>query len=89
MRLILIYLLLSFIGVEISLPPGDEWPDWRGPSRDGTWTEKGVLTKFDFDEFDIKWRVPVSSGYSGPTIESGKVYLTDRQTRPDQVERVL
>ncbi len=89
MRLILIYLLLSFLGLEIKSPSGDEWPDWRGPLRDGTWTEKGVLTKFDFDEFDIRWRVPVYSGYSGPTIESGKVYLTDRRTRPDPVERVL
>jgi outer membrane protein assembly factor BamB len=89
MHFILIYLLLSFLSVELNPPPGEEWPDWRGPFRDGTWTEKGVLTRFDFDEFDIKWRVPVSSGYSGPSIAGGKVYLTDRQTRPEQVERVL
>jgi outer membrane protein assembly factor BamB len=89
MQILIIYLWIFSFVIGIKLPSGDEWPDWRGPFRDGTWTEDGVLTRFDFEEFDIKWRVPVSSGYSGPTIEGGKVYLTDRQTRPDQVERVL
>ena len=24
----------------------DEWPDWRGPNRDGTWQETGVKKTF-------------------------------------------
>ena len=89
MQLILIYLLISFFAIKINSPSGDEWPDWRGPSRDGTWNEKGVMKRFDFDEFEIKWSVPVSTGYSGPTIQDGRVYLTDRLTKPGQAERVL
>jgi len=67
----------------------DEWPDWRGPNRDGTWYEKGIITKFDTNPLTIKWRIPVSAGYSGPTVADGRVYVTDRVRRPDEIERVL
>ena len=72
MHIILIYLLISFFAIEINSLSGDEWPDWRGPSRDGTWNEKGIMKRFDFKEFKIKWSAPVSTGYSGPTIQDGR-----------------
>ncbi len=68
---------------------GDEWPDWRGPGRDGTWHETGVMTQFDSPQVKIKWRVPVSSGYSGPTVADNRVYITDRVTNPTEIERVM
>jgi outer membrane protein assembly factor BamB len=67
----------------------DEWPDWRGPDRDGVWQEDGIIKKFETDQIKIKWKVPVNAGYSGPSIEDGKVYLTDRIARPEEQERVL
>ncbi|NUQ62959.1 MAG: PQQ-like beta-propeller repeat protein [Pirellulales bacterium] len=65
-----------------------EWPQWRGPNRDGVWTETGVVDKFDSAEVPLKWRVQVSSGYSGPTVATGRVYVTDRVTEPKEIERV-
>jgi len=67
----------------------DEWPDWRGPGRDGVWQEDGVIKNFSTDQIKIKWSVPVNAGYSGPTIEDRRVYLTDRINRPEEMERVL
>ena len=67
----------------------DDWPQWRGPQRDGVWREDGVVEAFAGEEIELRWRVPVSSGYSGPTVADGRVYLTDRATKPEQVERVL
>lgn len=66
----------------------DEWPDWRGSNRDGKWHEQGIIKKFDADQLQIKWRVPVSAGYSGPTVADERVYITDRITKPAS-ERVL
>ena len=66
----------------------DEWPDWRGPNRDGTWNETGIVKKFDSDTIQAKWRVPISSGYSGPTVADGLVYITDRLEEPRERERV-
>ena len=31
---------------------------------------------------------PLGSGYSGPSVANGRVYVTDRLTKPKQVERV-
>jgi outer membrane protein assembly factor BamB len=37
----------------------------------------------------IRWRTKVGLGYSGPVVAEGRVYVTDRQTAPKEVERVL
>ncbi len=67
----------------------DEWAQWRGPTQDGVWREEGLIERFEREQLELRWRVPVSSGYSGPTVAGGQVYLTDRVTKPEQVERVL
>lgn len=66
----------------------DDWPQWRGPLRDGVWREKGIVEKFDAPQLPIQWRAEIGPGYSGPTVAAGRVYVTDRQTEPTQVERV-
>jgi outer membrane protein assembly factor BamB len=67
---------------------GDDWPQWRGPQRDGVWRETGIVEKFDSPQLPIQWRAEIGPGYSGPTVAGGRVYITDRQTDPTQVERV-
>lgn len=71
-----------------SLAAADDWPQWRGPGRDGVWKEQGIVAKFDGPQVPIRWRVPVANGYSGPTVADGRVYLTDRVTDPKQQERI-
>lgn len=80
---LLIFLLASW---QSSL--ADEWPQWRGPNRDGVWAETGIIDKFDSSEIKLKWRVPISSGYSGPTVAQGRVYVTDRVVQPKEIERI-
>lgn len=55
----------------------DDWPQWLGPNRDGIWHEKGIVSKFPEKGMPVKWRVPVSAGYSGPAVAKGRVYITD------------
>ncbi len=69
--------------------PAEDWPQWRGPNRDGVWNESGLIERFDSERIPLKWRVPIGSGYTGPTVAAGRVYVSDRQTEPDQIERVL
>lgn len=66
-----------------------DWPDWRGVNRDGIWSETGITEKFDDKIQTPKWSVAIGSGYSGPTVANGKVYLTDLQKKPVQTEGVL
>ncbi len=67
----------------------DEWPQWRGPGRDGVWKETGILEEFSGPQIELRWRTPILSGYSGPTVADGRVFVTDRIREPDQAERVL
>jgi len=70
-------ILLSF-GWLSSQVAGDDWPQWRGPQRDGIWRETGVVEKFERPELEIKWRREISSGYGHPTVADGRVFVTDR-----------
>jgi outer membrane protein assembly factor BamB len=67
----------------------DDWPQWRGPGRDGVWHETGIVEKFDKSEFEPVWRAEISGGYNGPTVADNRVYVTDRVIKPESIERVL
>lgn len=77
-----------FIAPERTRLFADEWPQWRGTHRDGVWNETGIIDAFEGPDIPIRWRVPTGSGYSGPSVADGRVYVTDRLTKPTQVERV-
>lgn len=64
-----------------------DWPQWRGPTRDGVWRESGLLEAFP-ETMKPVWSVPIGSGYSGPSAADGRLYVMDRVTEPDEVERV-
>lgn len=67
----------------------DDWPQWRGPQRDGVWRETGIIEKFDRTTLKPIWTAPVGPGFSGPTVAGDRVFLMDRATRPVEQERVL
>ena len=84
-RLLFCPFVVSFF---ICSATADQWPQWRGPGRDGIWNEKGIIQKFDKPQIEVKWRAKISNGYSGPTVAESRVYITDRITEPSQMERV-
>jgi outer membrane protein assembly factor BamB len=55
-----------------------DWPQYLGPTRDGVWTESGVLKEFPKDGPKVLWRTPVGGGYAGPAVAGGKVYVADK-----------
>lgn len=56
----------------------DDWPQWRGPRRDGVWREDGILDRFPSGGPPVRWRTPIGAGFSGPAVAAGRVYVTDR-----------
>jgi outer membrane protein assembly factor BamB len=70
------------LGVASSLN-ADDWPQWLGPQRDGVWRETGIIERFTPSGPKTIWRAAVGSGYSGPAVAGGKVYLTDRILKKD------
>jgi outer membrane protein assembly factor BamB len=66
----------------------DDWPQWRGPGRDGVWHETGLVERLPEPQIPIRWRAEISSGYCGPTVAAGRVYVMDRVEQPEERERV-
>src|SRR5262245_55836438 len=66
----------------------DDWPQWRGPNRDGVWRESGILDAIPASGLQVGWRARVGNGYSGPVVAQGRVFVTDHQFDPE-VERVV
>lgn len=86
MQLLRVGLVVSVLA---SWATADDWPQWRGPTRDGVWRETGLVDRFAGERLEPLWRAAIGPGYSGPTVAQGRVYVTDRQTEPQPVERVL
>jgi len=67
-----------------------DWPQWRGPERNGVWNEAGTVESFPSDGLKLSWRVPVGRGWSCPVVSQRRVYVTDAVVaHPAAHERVL
>src|SRR5690242_13815925 len=67
----------------------NDWPQFRGPRRDGTWDESGILESFPRDGLKIKWHHPVGGGFSSPVVAEGRAFVSDvLLTKPTSRERV-
>jgi outer membrane protein assembly factor BamB len=86
-------MLLACLWVGTVAIHGADWPYHRGPGGLGVWEETGILEKFPEGGLGarVRWRTPVKSGYSGPAVAGGRVFVTDFEytTRPRGTERVL
>ena len=85
-------LAIVLVGMGAGLSASD-WPQWRGANRLAIWSETGIVENLP-DELQVTWRVPINSGYAGPAVSRGRVFVTDWQEEPDSrtidgTERVL
>jgi outer membrane protein assembly factor BamB len=53
-----------------------DWPEWRGPHRDGFVTEE---PKNWPEKLNLKWKVEVGIGHSSPILAGGSIYEFARQ----------
>lgn len=80
--------LLAALLLLVSEIPGADWPEWREVEGRGIWTETGIVERFTEEGLKPVWRASIASGYTGPTVADERVYVMDRLTQPEQVERV-
>ena len=53
-----------------------DWPQWRGPQRDGTSTEKGLQEQWPKDGPPLLWSIEtLGAGYSGPAVVGERLFI--------------
>jgi outer membrane protein assembly factor BamB len=54
----------------------DDWPQWRGPHRDGVSQESGLLKQWPKDGPPLIWKVTdAGSGYSTPAVVAEQIFF--------------
>lgn len=62
-----------------SINAQSDWPQWRGPNRDGNVTSAAVPSTWP-KALKEEWKVTVGVGHSSPVVANGKIYVFARQT---------
>lgn len=66
----------------------NDWPWWRGPTRNGIASDRPVPTKFSETE-GVLWKSPVPGrGHSSPIVVGNRVFLTTAD-EPNQTHSIL
>jgi outer membrane protein assembly factor BamB len=70
-------LAAAWLCVTSAQTPGD-WPQWRGPSRDGSIPAAQVPAAWP-ESYAPAWRVDVGEGFSSPVLAGGRVFVHSRR----------
>lgn len=70
-------LLACFGMVLVSGAPAEDWPQFRGPNRDGVSRETGLLRKWPEGGPRVLWTTEVCEGYAAASVFAGRVYVND------------
>jgi len=63
---------------------GDEWPQWRGPLRNGVVTADFVAGNWP-EKLTEQWSREVGEGYSGPVVVGNRLWVHARNDREEVV----
>jgi outer membrane protein assembly factor BamB len=73
--------LLLAIGLGlVPVASAADWPQWRGPQRDGTSKETGLLGEWPKDGPKLAWQInDADAGYGAVSVAGGRVYLVSNK----------
>ena len=84
-------LTLAFASLTLAQQVGSvgDWPDWRGPDRDGISREKGLPDKWSLSGQNLAWKAPYG-GRSTPVVLGDHLYLQNTAGKGEtEQERVM
>ena len=64
--------------------PAADWPQWRGPNRNGISSEK-VSAAWPAGGPKVLWRASVGTGFSSISVSQGRVYTMGNTNNQDTV----
>ena len=67
-----------------------DWPQWRGPARDGHSPETGLIAPWPKEGPKLAWKIAdAGSGYSTPSVVGDRVYLLGNEGLENEFVRAL
>ena len=67
-----------------------DWPQWRGPERNGISKETGLLSAWPKDGPKLLWQVnDIGYGYSTPAVVGERLYLVSNKGLDDEFVQAL
>lgn len=67
-----------------------DWPQWRGPQRDGTSRETGLLKEWPAGGPKLLWQVKdIGHGYSTPAVVGGRIYVLGNRGEANEFVQAL
>jgi outer membrane protein assembly factor BamB len=73
-----IFSLCIAVSVFTPVAMAQDWPQWRGPARDGSVPAAAVPAAWPA-AFAAAWTVEVGEGYSSPVVRAGRVFVHSRR----------
>ena len=72
------FLFAGFTALTAAQSAGPDWPQWRGPRRDGTLTAFSEPKAWP-DALKQQWKIAVGEGYATPILVGNRIYQFSRQ----------
>src|SRR5688572_4715139 len=71
---------LVTLALTSTLALADDWPQWRGPNRDGVSKETGLLKQWPEGGPKLLWQVnDLGDGYSTPAVVGDRIYVVGNE----------
>jgi hypothetical protein len=67
----------------------EDWPQWRGPSRDCQVKQQSWPRSLAEQNLQQAWSVPLGPSYSGPIVVGPRVFVTETRDKSHEVVRAL
>ena len=68
-------IILVCLSLEVAAQAGGNWPQWRGPNRDGISKETGLLKQWPAEGPPLVWKAQgAGGGYSSFAVANGRLY---------------
>jgi outer membrane protein assembly factor BamB len=73
-----------------SIAGAADWPQWRGPHRDGISQEIGLLQEWPAEGPQLVWQaIDIGEGYSTPAVVGNRIYLISNKGMEDEYVQAL
>ncbi|HEX7283776.1 MAG TPA: PQQ-binding-like beta-propeller repeat protein, partial [Vicinamibacterales bacterium] len=62
------------VGLSLTVTAASDWPEWRGPARDGSSSETNLPSRWSPQGENLAWRIPIGSR-SAPVAFGNRIYI--------------